>query len=106
MSSILAFIPDLMDRSRLKGIQNIIFVTTPKELETAKSEDIVVVDLSRPFVMDAVANIKGRDNPPRIIGFGSHVDKEVLADARRLGCNQVLARSAFFTRSTELLKTV
>lgn len=106
MSSILAFIPDLMDRSRLKNIQNIIFVSTSKDLELAKTGDIVVVDLSRPLVLDTVAKMKQKSDPPRIIGFGSHVDKEILADAHRIGCDQVLARSAFFARSVELLKTV
>lgn len=105
MSSILAFVPDLMDRSRLKGIQNIIFVPTLEELEMAKSEDIVVIDLSRPLVLETIAKIKQACDTPKIIGFGSHVDKELLASAHKIGCDQVLARSAFFSRSLELLKT-
>jgi len=39
----------------------------------------------------------------RVIGFGSHVDTDLLAAARLAGCEEVLARSAFFSRLDELL---
>jgi hypothetical protein len=39
----------------------------------------------------------------RTIGFGSHVDHDLLDAARAAGCNEVLPRSAFFRRLEELL---
>jgi hypothetical protein len=39
----------------------------------------------------------------RLIGFGPHGDRERLDEAKALGCQQVLARSAFFGRLGELL---
>jgi hypothetical protein len=37
------------------------------------------------------------------VGFGSHVDRELLAAAHASGCDQVLARSAFFGRLRSLV---
>jgi hypothetical protein len=37
------------------------------------------------------------------VGFGSHVDRELLEAARAAGCDQVLARSAFFSRLQQIL---
>jgi hypothetical protein len=34
----------------------------------------------------------------RVVGFGSHVDRARLEAAREAGCDEVLARSAFFAR--------
>ena len=39
----------------------------------------------------------------RTIGFGSHVDTDVLAAAREAGCDEVLPRSQLFRRLPELL---
>lgn len=94
---VVAFVPDLMDRSRLGG-RDITFVAAPSDLVGADA-DVYVVDLSRPGVLDAVPALAGS----KVIGFGSHVDTEVLRAARAAGCGTVLARSAFFTRLDELL---
>jgi hypothetical protein len=95
-----AFVPDLMDRSRLSGIGGVHFVAAPADLAGAAVEaDIVVVDLSRPGVLDALPALAGT----RTIGFGSHVDRELLDAARAAGCELVLARSEFFRQAAELL---
>lgn len=60
--------------------------------------DLVVVDLSRPGVLGAVGSIE-----TRTVGFGSHVEPEMLAAARAAGCDEVLPRSQFFRRLTTLL---
>ena len=94
----LAYIPDLMDRSRLGGL-DVTFVAHPDELLAATDGDVVVVDLARPGVLDVV----GRVRTGRTIGFGSHVDTALLEAARTAGCDEVMARSEFFRRVKELL---
>ena len=97
---VVAHVPDLMDRSKLTARDDIdvIFVRDPAELAaTANERDaaIVVVDLSRPGVLDALA---AGDLPGRIIGFGSHVDRDLLDTARATGSLEVMPRSQFFGR--------
>ncbi|HUS61709.1 MAG TPA: hypothetical protein VMY34_05900 [Acidimicrobiales bacterium] len=92
-----AFIPDLMDRSRLGG-RAITFVSAPGDLAGTEA-DLYLVDLSRPGALEAIAALAER----RVVGFGSHVDAEVLRAARAAGCDTVLARSAFFNRIDDIL---
>jgi hypothetical protein len=96
-----AFVPDLMDRSRLAGL-DVTFVAAPAGLAAAGPEDVVVVDLSRPGVLEAMVAL---DPGARTIGFGSHVDTELLDAARAAGCSEVMPRSEFFRRARELLAT-
>lgn len=95
----LAFVPDLMDRSRLAGL-DVTFVARAEELHAAVDGDVVIVDLSRPGVLDALVGVTAG---VRTIGFGSHVDRELLDAARAAGCGEVMARSEFFRRARELL---
>ena len=95
---VLAFVPDLMDRSRLSALPrvDVRFVGAADELATLSSgwaADIVVVDLGRRGVIEALrtGGINGR-----VVGFGSHVDSETLDAARAAGCDEVLPRSRFF----------
>jgi DNA-binding NarL/FixJ family response regulator len=100
--TVVAFVPDLMDRSRLSGIDGVSFVASPAALvEAASTADLVVVDLGRPRVLEVLPSITSL--APRVIAFGSHVDEELLAAARRAGCREVLPRSKFFARAHELL---
>ena len=94
MRRVVAYVPDLMDRSRLTGVT---FVATPGELASADA-DVVLVDLSRPGVLDVLPAVAER--VPRIVGFGSHVDTKLLAAARAAGCTEVLPRSRFFADPT------
>jgi len=98
VTRVAAYAPDLMDRSKLAAAGDVTFVADPSELAAAGA-DLVVVDLSRPGVLDALAGLAG----VRTIGFGSHVDHELLAAARAAGCEEVLPRSRFFARLGELL---
>jgi len=104
MQSVVAYVPDLMDRSKVTAAAEgaVRFVRLPAELvDAAATADLVVVDLGRPGVIDALADVAALG--VRVIGFGSHVDREVLDEARAAGCSQVLARSAFFGQLTALL---
>lgn len=98
MTTIAAYVPDLMDRSKVAAVGNVTFARTPGELAGLEA-DIVVVDLSRPGVLDVMPSLAGR----RVIGFGSHVATDVLDAARAAGVTEVLPRSKFFGRIAELL---
>ncbi len=97
MSRVAAYVPDLMDRSRLAAAGDVTFVAAPEEL-AGTAADLVVVDLSRAGVLESLRQVDART-----IGFGSHVDHELLAAAREAGCDEVLPRSKFFARIGELL---
>jgi hypothetical protein len=97
MKRVVGYVPDLMDRSRFGG--SVTFVGAPLDLISASvGADLVIVDLSRPGVLEALASLEAPT-----IGFASHVDRELMAAARLAGCGEVLARSAFFSRLPELL---
>jgi hypothetical protein len=95
VTRVVAFTPDLMDRSRLSAAApHVVFVRTAEALEAAAPDaDVVVVDLARAGVLDVVARIAAG---VAVVGYGSHVDADLLAAARDAGCRDVLARSAFF----------
>ena len=97
MTRVAAYVPDLMDRSKLAAAGDVTFVAAPGEL-AGTTADLVVVDLSRAGVLEALAHVDART-----IGFGSHVDHELLAAAREAGCDEVLPRSRFFARLGDLL---
>jgi DNA-binding NarL/FixJ family response regulator len=67
----------------------------------------VIVDLHLPF-FDIGLFLKhlraGTDQMPKVIGFGSHVDAELLKAARRAGCDVVMPRSQFSDQVEEKLK--
>lgn len=103
-TTVVAHVPDLMDRSRLAGVAGaaVVFVVDPAELAASAATaaaDVVVVDLARPGVMAAVA----AGMPCPVVGFGSHVDADLLDAARRAGCDQVLPRSRFFAHVASVL---
>jgi len=106
VASVVAYIPDLMDRSKVQAVGGdaIRFVPSAADLVDAASDPVVrlvVVDLSRPGVLDVLPALAAAE--VRTIGFGSHVDHTLLDSARQAGCDEVLPRSAFFRRLTELL---
>jgi hypothetical protein len=104
LKHVVAYAPDLIDRSKISGANaDVRFTSSPDALVEAASlpgVDLVVVDLGRDGVLDALRRLP---EGLRSIGFGSHVDTDLLAAARAAGCDAVLARSQFFSRLAELL---
>ena len=101
MTSVVAYVPDLMDRSRLEiacrtAGRSVDFVRNLDELVSAVDggATFVVIDLAHPGVLEVLPRL-GRAHT---VGFGSHVDKTLLNAARQAGCDEVLARSAVFRR--------
>ncbi|MCU1353817.1 MAG: hypothetical protein JWM05_3026 [Acidimicrobiales bacterium] len=100
---VVAHVPDLMDRSRLAALPGIdlVVVADPAQLASvAGPDDVIVVDLGRPGVLAAIA----AGLPGRVVGFASHVDRELLAAAAAAGCPDPLPRSRFFGRLAEVLE--
>ena len=89
--SVVAFVPDLMDQSKLRlAMPGICFVKEVSELIDIEV-DLVVIDLSKSEVLEVLHKIDSK-----ILGFASHVDKEIIATAEKAGCEKVLPRSKFF----------
>jgi hypothetical protein len=87
-----AFVRDLMDRSRLgEALGTVEFGRTPS---AAAGAAVVVVDLAS--FGDQVAGIRAAAPDALIVGFGPHVDDDLLARARADGVDRVLPRSRFF----------
>jgi hypothetical protein len=89
---IVAFVPDLMDRSRLTGT----FATVEfgNDVELARGADVVIVDLARHASL--VVDVRAIAPDARVVAFGAHVDGDALARARSDGADVALARSQFF----------
>ena len=101
--NVVACVPDLMDRSKVSGAApGATFVASPAALaEAAVGADVVVVDLGRPGVLDVLPALAATG--VRVVGFGSHVDRDTLDAARTAGCTEVLPRSRVFASLTEVL---
>lgn len=91
--SIVALVPDLMDRSRLSSAveQPVVFVRSIDDVPGDAT--VVLVDLARGFDLEALRRVVP---DARIIAFGPHVDTAALEQARAAGVDEVLPRSQFF----------
>ena len=94
------FVPDLMDRSKITAVVPGAVVAARVGDVVAGAGDTVVLDLSRPGALEAVAPLVV--SGARVVGFASHVDRARIDQARAAGC-EVLPRSAFFGRLPGLL---
>jgi len=70
-----------------------------KEDSKLDNYDFILVDLSDKRAIDIIKTI-----PNKCIAFGSHLDIELLNQAKELGCKNVLARSKFFEDLPNLIK--
>lgn len=97
-----AYVPDLLDRSRLSGIDELTVVSSPAAIDSIAGlgpGDVVAVDLSREGALDAASRAARRG--ATVYGFASHVDTDTLRAAQAEGVT-AMARSAFFGRVGEL----
>ena len=93
---VVAFVADLMDRSRITGsfAESSAGITFAGDPATAHDADVVVVDLAR--FAGLVGAIRAEAPAARVVAFGAHVDTEVLQQALRDGADIALPRSQFF----------
>lgn len=98
--TIVALVPDLMDRSRLPSAVElpITFVRSIDDLPDEAT--VVLVDLARGFDLDELHRAAPNS---RVIAFGPHVDDESLERARAAGIDEVMPRLRFFRDIAELL---
>lgn len=92
---VVAVVPDLMDRSRLAAPGCDVTHVSAGRLPATVADggvDLVVVDLSRPGILDRVAGLA-----VPVVGFVPHVDEALLARAQSEGVD-AMARSVFFRR--------
>lgn len=95
--AVAAYTPDLMDRSKISAaLAECRFVARPEALVGLAGIDVVVVDLSKRGVIEALPDIVA--GGVRVVGYGAHVDHKLLAAAEAAGVTDVLPRSRFFTR--------
>jgi DNA-binding NarL/FixJ family response regulator len=93
---VVAFLTDLMDRSRLTGaLVDLTFATDPL---AARDADAVLIDLTR--FGPIVAAIRAVAPDARIVAFGPHVDTASLAQAIRDGADAAIPRSQLFRDPT------
>jgi hypothetical protein len=107
MASVVAYVPDLMDRSRLEiacrtAGRAVNFVRDPGDLVSAVAGGamFVVVDLAHSGVLEVLPRL----GQAHTVGFGSHVDRTLLDAAHQAGCDEVLARSAVFRRLARIAR--
>jgi hypothetical protein len=100
-TSVVAYVPNLMDRSRVEiagaaaGL-SVEFVSGPTDLVTAVEHgtQFVVIDLAHAGVLEVLPLL----GAAHTLGFASHVDKPLLDAARAAGCDEVVPRSAVLRR--------
>jgi DNA-binding NarL/FixJ family response regulator len=71
-------------------------------LEPAPS--LVIVDLNaRSQPLAAIERVRAAQKDLRVIGFLSHVQRDLAAQAQAAGCNEVMPRSAFTENLSAIL---
>jgi hypothetical protein len=102
--NVVALTPDLGDRARIAAVApDAVFVNAAALLPSAAAgAAVVVVDLTRPGVLDVLVEVVA--GAGRVIGFGPHVDAELLAMAMAAGAEAV-PRSRFFRDVPAFLAT-
>ena len=65
---------------------------------------LIVVDLNaRQGPLEAIEKLQAGGNPVPVIGFLSHVQRELAERAQAAGCKQVMPRSSFTQNLSEIL---
>ena len=98
---LVAYVPDLMDRSRFTRVDmEKVFVPELSRLTAeVRTGDVVVVDLNRQGSLEAVARV---EVDARRLGFTNHDNHEMIEAAKVAGVD-VFARSRFFSHLVEIL---
>jgi len=110
-----ALLDDLFFRAKVEATASaagveVDFSKTPDELagrlDAHPGTAIVLVDLQGAGRDAAVVvgALKSRTNPPYVVAFGSHQNREGLGAAREAGADETLPRSDFVRRLPRLLQ--
>lgn len=111
---VVAVVPDLFFAARIAGTAERLGVALEMPAPAAAEEtirraspDLVILDLHAPGDPLELARALRADDATRsvhVVGFYSHVDRELRAAALAAGLDQVLPRSAFTVRLPALLE--
>ena len=111
MARVVALMDDLFFQMKLaetaKQLGLEVKVATSPEALLALLESqpkLVIVDLNaRNHPLAAIAKLRQTNQNIRVIGFLSHVQRELARQAQTAGCDEVLARSSFTENLAALL---
>ncbi len=112
--NVLALVGDLIFESKIRGAARgspavVHAVRTPGDLLASADRlapQLVLVDLNvlGAGTADSIAQLRQAAEGARIIGFASHVDAELLEQAKAAGADEVMPRSRFDAEVVELLQ--
>ena len=98
---------DLIFQSRITATARELGITTATIRDPALLVDrpgrLLVVDLNQPGAIDAAGLWRTSTRRP-VVGFVSHVDAATAAAAKAAGVDRVMARSAFVTQLSAILR--
>jgi hypothetical protein len=98
MARAVALVGNEIDRSHLSAVRKISFFTEVVEfLMAAPGAELAIVDLTVPGALQALAGLKDV-SVGRIVAYGPHVDRALLASAQAGGADAVWPRSQFLGR--------
>jgi CheY-like chemotaxis protein len=103
MGSVVALVDDLFFQMKLAetakqlGVEVKVAATGDALLNLLQSApQLVIVDLNaRSQPLQAVEKLRQTNKDIRVVGFLSHVQTQLAAQAQAAGCNEVLPRSSF-----------
>ena len=110
--AILAFVPDLMFSVHLreaaaKSLDTVSIVETRGDFETRLEEvhpALAVLDLTASASATTTLVALAKQQGCKVIAYGPHVQKALLAEAREAGCEAVYAKSMFKMDTDKILR--
>lgn len=114
-SSVLAVVDDMFFASKIRGAAETVgrtleFAKSRAQLEEklgAQTPSLIIIDLNsgRLDPIETIKFLKGNPDSSRtrIVGFLSHVQVDLMQQARAAGCDDVMPRSAFSQHLNEIL---
>ncbi len=107
---VLAVVEDLFFQAKVRaaaapGVEVRVATTAAQAQDASFDPAVVIVDLSLASAdpLEVVRALRAQRPAVPIIGYGSHGEAELLAQARAAGCTTVLPRSAFVQQLPRLL---
>jgi DNA-binding NarL/FixJ family response regulator len=111
MGRVIALMDDLFFQMKLAetakhlGVE-VKVATTPEALQTLLEPPprLLIIDLnSRSQPIATIQRLRAEKNGVRVVGFLSHVQTDLAAQARAAGCDEVMPRSAFTQNLANIL---
>lgn len=111
MSDVVALVPDLFFQAKLLetakrvGVSLKVARGVSEALGAAAqaSAALLLVDLSEKGAVEFVRQLRESGSRARIVGFLSHVQTDLAAQAKAAGCTEVLPRSKFTAQLPAIL---